>query len=344
MKLYAGIDLHSSNNYTAILDEEDNVVFSKRLPNDLDTILFELGQFQEQLEQLSVESTFNWYWLVDGLQNEGYCVALANPAAMQQYEGLKYTDDKHDARWLAHMLRLGILPCGYIYPKEGRGVRDLLRKRMKLVQQRTDNILSIQSQFERQQGIKLSVRKIKQLTESMVDDILKDPLLALAVKSNLRVIQTLDAQVDELEKVVKKCVKPRPEYHLLMTVPGIGEILAMTIMLETGDIKRFKKSSNYSSYCRCVKSERRSNNKKKGTGNSKNGNKYLCWAFVEAAHFAIRYNDSIKRFYQRKLSRSMEVIAIKSVANKLAKACFHIMRNRVPFEISQAFRSSYKEK
>ena len=89
MKLYGGIDLHSSNNYTAILDEKDNIVFSKRLPNDLETVLFELGQYKEHIERLSVESTFNWYWLVDGLKDAGFDVALANPAAMKQYEGLE---------------------------------------------------------------------------------------------------------------------------------------------------------------------------------------------------------------------------------------------------------------
>jgi transposase len=115
MRSYAGIDLHSSNNYTAIIDEQDRRLFGKRLPNELDAVLSALNPFSESLEGVVVESTYNWYWLVDGLQEAGYKVHLANPSAIKQYEGLKHTDDKWDSFWLAHMKRLNILPEGYIW-------------------------------------------------------------------------------------------------------------------------------------------------------------------------------------------------------------------------------------
>ena len=117
MKLYGAIDLHSTNNVLVLIDEEDKIVYEKRLPNDLALILKELSVYQWRLEGIVVESTYNWYWLVDGLMEQGYKVHLANTAAIQQYEGLKYTDDHSDARWLAHLLRLGVLPEGYIYPR-----------------------------------------------------------------------------------------------------------------------------------------------------------------------------------------------------------------------------------
>jgi transposase len=142
MKLYGGIDLHSNNSVVVLLDEEDQVVYEKRLPNDLSYLLLELGPYRERIEGLVVESTFNWYWLVDGLMEAGYRMHLANTAAIQQYGGLKYTNDRSDARWLAHLLRLGLLPEGYIYPKEERAVRDLLRKRGQLVRQKVTQILS----------------------------------------------------------------------------------------------------------------------------------------------------------------------------------------------------------
>src|SRR5918996_3649280 len=143
MKLYGAIDLHSNNNMTVVTDEQDRVVYEKRLPNDLELIVQQLASYRDCLQGIVVESTFNWYWLVDGLMDNGHRVHLANTAAIQQYEGLKYTDDNSDARWLAHILRLGVLPEGYIYPKEERAVRDLLRKRGQLVRQRTANLLSI---------------------------------------------------------------------------------------------------------------------------------------------------------------------------------------------------------
>ena len=144
MPLYGGIDLHANNSVVVLLSEQDQVVYQKRLANHLPTILDLLAPHHDAITGLVVESTYNWYWLVDGLMDAGYRVHLANPAAIQQYSGLKYTDDHSDARWLAHLLRLGVLPEGYIYPKAQRPVRDLLRKRSHLVEQRTANVLSIQ--------------------------------------------------------------------------------------------------------------------------------------------------------------------------------------------------------
>ena len=227
---------------------------------------------------------------------EGYKLHLANTAAIQQYEGLKYTDDHSDARWLAHLLRLNVLPEGYIYPKADRPVRDLLRKRSQLVHQRTTNLLSIQNLLTRNTGTSLSARRVKGLDFQQVDELLPNPDLALAVKANLSVLCSADEQVQILEQTVRQRVKLRSQFSFLKTVPGIGEILALTIMLETGDIRRFASVGNFASYCRCVGSQKISNGKKKGKGNTKNGNKYLAWAFVEAAHFAIRFNSKIKSF------------------------------------------------
>ena len=128
-----------------IIDKQGKKIFKKRFPNDPEVILEVLKPFQKEIVGIVVESTFNWYWLVDALMGEGYQVHLANPAAIQQYSGLKHADDKHDAFWLAEMLRLGILPEGYIYPKEDRPIRDLLRKRGHLVRLRTSLMLSLQN-------------------------------------------------------------------------------------------------------------------------------------------------------------------------------------------------------
>jgi len=118
MSLYCGIDLHSTNSFVAVADEQDQVVLAKRLPNRLEVILRELEPVREEIAGLAVESTFNWYWLVDGLMDAGFQVHLVNTFAAQQYAGLKYSDDRSDARWLAHLLRLGVLPEGYICPRE----------------------------------------------------------------------------------------------------------------------------------------------------------------------------------------------------------------------------------
>jgi len=337
MKLYCGIDLHSNNSVLTILDENDQIVYQRRLKNDLKKILSVLELYSGAIEGIAVESTFNWYWLVDGMIEAGYKVHLVNTAAIKQYEGLKYGDDHTDSHWLAHVLRLGILPEGYIYPKEDRAVRDLLRKRGQLVQLRTTNILSIQNLMSRNTGSSLSSNAIKRLQAEEVSAMLPNEDHALAVNSNLNVMRTLNEQIKVVEQTVKKKAKLKPEFNKLQSVPGIGIVLALTIMLETGDIRRFAKVGNYASYCRCVGSTRLSNGKQKGKGNAKNGNRYLSWAFVEAANFAIRYNDSIKRYYQRKQAKTNKTVAIKTVAHKLARACYYIMRDQVEFDLQKAF-------
>jgi transposase len=143
MSLYGGIDLHANNSVVVLLHEQDQVIYQQRLAHHLPTILGQLAPYHADLKGVVVEATYNWYWLVDGLMEADYRVHLANPAAMQQYSSLKYTDDRSDARWLAHLLRLGVLPEGYIYPKAERAVRDLLRKRAHLVCQHTAQILSV---------------------------------------------------------------------------------------------------------------------------------------------------------------------------------------------------------
>ncbi len=129
-----------------------------------------------------VESTYNWYWLVDGLQEAGFKVHLANPAALQPYTGLKYTDDKWDAYWLAHLLRLDLLKDGYIYPKEERPVRDILRRRLMFVKQRTTQILSLQSMITRQRGINYPGSSIKAFRDEFLERLFDNPYLLLLAK------------------------------------------------------------------------------------------------------------------------------------------------------------------
>jgi len=337
MKLYGGIDLHSNNSVFSIKDETGNVISRRKLPNDLKQILLFLEPYKKQLTGLVVESTFNWYWLVDALNEANFEVHLANTTAIQQYSGLKYGDDKSDADWLAEMLRLGILPEGYIYPKEDRAVRDLMRKRMQLVQQATLNLLSIQGLYMRHLSYKMSNNKIKQLTPEAITTHFSSANTAQATICNLIVMKCLKEQIKLLEKIVLTQVQLKTDFQQLISIDGIGNILALTIMLETGDIHRFNKVGNYASYCRCVNGARYSNGKKKAKTNSKNGNKYLAWAFVEAANFAIRYNKTVKSYYQRKLAKTNQTVAIKTVAHKLARACFYVLRDKVAFDAEKAF-------
>lgn len=334
---YSGIDLHSNNAVVAVIDDQDRVLYCKRLANDLSSIIAVLAPFHEDLQGVVVESTYNWYWLVDGLMAAGFAVHLANTSAIKQYEGLKYAGDERDAVFLAHIFRLGLLPEGYIYPPDERGLRDLARKRMQLVQQSTLNTLSIENILARQLNLRLNAQQVRHLDSTAVNALCLPPHTECALMANLTVLRTLQAQIHAIETVLHRTVKLRPEFAILKTAPGIGDTLATTIMLETGTISRFAGVGHFSSYCRCVESKRISNGKKKGEGNAKNGNKYLSWAFIEAAAIAMRSCPQAKRFYERKRARRMPVVAMKALAHKLARAAFYMLRDGKPFEVTKCF-------
>ena len=338
MKLYVGDDLHANNNFLALVDRKGKRVDQKKLPNDLFVIRDFLKSYQKDIVGIAVESTFNWYWLVDGLMDSGYKVHLANPAAIQQYSGLKHVDDKHDAFWLAQMLRLEILPEGYIYPKEERPIRDLLRKRRHLVKLRTSLLISLQNIISRNCGIQFRANEVKLLKEDRVSPLLEgNEDLALAGKASKETIDQLTRQIYRIETSIVQRVKLKESYRYLLTLPGVGKILALTIMLETGPIARFAQVGDYASYCRKVPSRWTSNEKTKGKGNQKNGNKYLAWAFSEAAEFARRYDAQARDYYTRKMRKTNFMVAHSALAHKLARAAYYLMKDQVPFMPEKLF-------
>lgn len=338
MRLYTAFDLHSNNSYLGIIDENGKRAFKKKLSNDPAVIIEALKPFQRDIAGIVIESTYNWYWLVDLLMAEGYRVHLANPAEIQKYAGLKYADDQHDAFWLAEMLRLGILPEGYIYPKQERPIRDLLRKRGHLVRLRTSLIISLQNIISRNNGVHLKVGDIKALTTDRVAPFLeRNDDLALAGKVSKESIDFLTRKIQAIEAVVEKKLELKEPYARLLTEPGIGKILGLTVMLETGPISRFAKVGNYVSYCRKVSSAWISNEKKKGNGNKKSGNKYLAWAFSEAAEIARRYDTNARAYFNRKAQQTNRMVAHNALAHKLARAAYYVMRDGVPFMPGKCF-------
>lgn len=334
MTLYCGIDLHSNNQMIVVTDDDDKRLLEQRVANDLAETLTALEPFRADLLAVAVESTYNWYWLVDGLSDHGYSPRLVNTAAIQQYTGLKYSGDQHDAFWLAHLMRLGILPTGYICPREIRDLRDLLRKRLSLVRERARNLTSVQNILARELGHRVATAKVRGILDTDL------PIRAAAgtmIAANLSVIEVLDTAITGIQQQVLDALKPTADYQRLKTLCGVGEVLAPTIALETGEIERFKSVGNYSSYCRVVESRRESNARKKGEGNRRCGNRYLAWAFSEAAHFAVRYNDRARRFFDRKTARRNRMVAIRAVAHKLARAAYFVQRDRVEFDAAKLF-------
>jgi len=337
--VYAGIDLHSNNLVIALTQGDGTRLSCTKLPCDLPLVLDHLEPFRPMLRGLAVESTFNWYWLVDGLRENGYPISLANPAGIQQYNGIKHADDKNDAWFLAELLRLDILPRGYIYDATMRPVRDLLRRRSGLVKQRTALILSVKNLHQRTYGRTLGLAELKAMEAGELKETFVHSADRMIADLQQNHIHALTESIVAIEKEAVKGAIALGYHQPLKTMPGVGPILGMTISLETGDIGRFKSAEDFASYCRTVQSKRLSNGREKGRNNQKCGNKYLAWAFVEASNFARRFDPQCQQWFDRKCAKRGSIIATKALACKLAKAAWHIMRSGNPYESDRIFPS-----
>jgi len=336
-KIMAGIDLHSNNVVIGLMDADGKRVASRKLPCELKEVVKFLAPYKKRLQQVAVESTFNWYWLVDGLQGLKYPVVLANPAGMEQYSGIKHADDTNDAFFLAELLRLKILPTGHIYDAQLRPVRDLLRRRVMLVHQRTALMLSFKSLYTRTTGQEMALSRLKAMKIKEAQELYEHPADQLIAGMQIKHIEQLSQSINTIEKGVLASAQEVPSYAKLTTLPGVGRILGMTMTMEVGDIKRFADAGNFASYCRTVEAKRTSNDKRKGDNNSKCGNKYLAWSFVEAANFARRFDPRCRQWFDRKAAKTSRVIATKALACKLAKAAWYLMAEGTNYDPQRMF-------
>src|SRR6266566_1610750 len=302
-KLIAGMDLHSNNVVIGLMDMDGQRVAHQKVECKLSQVLKFLAPYKKRLEQIGVESTYNWYWLVDGLQAEKYPVVLANPAGMVQL----------------------------------RPVRDLLRRRLTLVHHRTALMLSFKSLYTRTTGGEMTLGELKDLNVKGAQDLYEHPANQLIAGMQIQHIDELTKTIEKIEKAVLASARELPYYPKLTTLPGVGRILGMTITLEVGEVKRFAGPGNFASYCRTVEAKRTSNRKKKGENNSKCGNKYLAWAFVEGANFARRYDPQCRKWYDRKVAKTSNVIATKALACKLAKAAWHALAEGTDYDSQRMF-------
>lgn len=336
-KIYAGIDLHGNNLVIGLVNQDGKHVAHQTLGCDLQEVTKFLTPYKTQLKSMAVESTFNWYWLLDGLRKKGYPIDLANPAKIQQYNGIKHAGDKHDAFHLAELQRLNILPKAHVYDPKLRPVRDLLRRRMDLVQKRTSLYLSFKSLFTRTTGQAMELKELKKMEPKEAPKLYEHPANQLIAQIQAEHIQGLDRSIGRIEKAVLACARGIPFYEKLLTLPGIGKILGMTITMEVGEIRRFKTDGDFASYCRVVAATRISNDKRKGDNNAKCGNKYLGWAFVEASNFARRYDENCRKWYDRKAAKTSNVLATKALGCKLAKAAWHVMAKSCDYDEQRVF-------
>lgn len=337
---YAGIDLHSNNLTIAIVNSQGKRIKHAKLFNELPMLEAFLKPFRSRIHTIAVESTYNWYWLVDGIEDMGYHVVLANPAGMEQYNGIKHADDKTDAYFIAELLRLGILPTGHIYNRETRGVRDLFRRRAQMVGKRTAFLLSVRNLHSRTFGSGIAAAHVKSCEPEDLTELFKDPAERLAAMTYKLHIDAFTLSIKRMEKEVRSIAEKMPSYIRLKSIPGIGDILGMTIMMETGDINRFPTAEDFASYSRTVPAKRTTNNKLKGENNRKCGNRYLAWAFIEAANLIRNHDVRARKWFDRKAAKTNRIVATKALACKIAKAAWHILKDGSVYDGARLFGHS----
>jgi transposase len=318
-----------------VIDEDLTVLVDEKVRNELPEIVKRIESYKGQL-QIAVETTFNWYWLVDGLQEAGYDVRLAHALGVRLISGSKIKTDRRDALALAKLLKTGLIPPAYIYPRATRPVRDLLRRRHQLVERRASEYGSLRRLLLRQGILEHDRNGIKEVLEEDLRAWLSDARLRLHAGQELERVALYTQQIDTLERDLLATVAECGPYQRLMTLPGVGAILALTIYYEVGAIERFADVRHFSSYCRLVPGINESSGVVRRGRNSRQGNPYLKWTFTQAAMAAVRYYPKIHQYFERQEKRhrgyAARRIAYNIVAHKLAVAAYQVWRQGVAYD------------
>src|SRR5438132_461272 len=283
-RFYAGVDLHARSLFLCVLDRDGQERFARNLPAAPAPFLKAVRPFRDGLV-VGCECMHCWYWLADACRDAGIAFALGHAWAMKAVHGSKTKCDRHDAEAIARLLRGGNFPLAYAYPKERRGLRDLLRARLRLVRQRAELYGHVHT-ARRQANLPpvSSDVKYKSRRAAITADI-ADPFVRRRVEAHLGLLEPLDATIRRLEAEIEEAAKAHypAELAVLQSTPGVGPVLSLTILLEIDTIERFDTRQQFCSYARLCGAVQESDNKRVGLGNRKAGNAWLKCAFSEAA-------------------------------------------------------------
>jgi len=333
-KFYCGVDLHARSMYVHIVDHKGKSVFDRDLTADPDEFLDAIKPYRKNIV-VGCECMFAWYWLADLCEDQRLPFALGHALAMKHIHGGKAKSDKIDAGKLANMLRGGLFPLAYAYPRAKRQTRDLLRRRSFFVRQRGQliaHIVNTNSQFNLP-PLPKKLRYAKNRTPELLDRF-TDPSTRLMIGADLNLIDHYGEQIAELESYLIRSAKvdDAVTFGLLRTIPGIGPILGLILLYEIDQIARFPEVGNFLSYSRLVRCEHSSAGKVKGSGGKKMGNAHLKWAFSEAACLMIRSVPAVKSWLQRQEKKRGKRKALSVLEAKIGRAVYHLWRKQVPFD------------
>jgi len=340
-QFYGGVDLHARSMFVHVLNAKGKTVFERDLPAEPDAFLGAIKPFRKNLV-VGCECMFAWYWLADLCEDKRIPFVLGHALAMKHIHGGKAKSDKIDAGKLAAMLRGGMFPLAYVYPRGKRQTRDLLRRRSFFVRQRAQlitHIVNTNSQFNLPpfpKKLSYAANRSEEIAERFTD-----PSTRLSINADLRLIDAYDAQIAELERHLLHSAKVDDPvtFGFLRTIPGIGPILGLILLYEIDRIERFPEAGNFLSYSRLVRCAHESAGKGKGFGGKKIGNAHLKWAFSEAACLMLRTCVPVKSWLQRQESKRGKRKALSVLEAKIGRTVYHLWRKQQAFDVKKFLHS-----
>ena len=337
-KHYCGIDLHTKKMYVCILDNKGEILLHKNIPTKSNAFLKLIEPYREDLV-VGVECIFSWYWLADLCAEEKIDFILGHALYMKAIHGGKAKNDKIDSEKIARLMRGANFPLAYVYPKEIRAIRDLMRRRNYLVRVRAESIAHIQLTNYQYNLPALGTISKKHQRVDLLNQF-DDSYVRKNVEIDLQLIEQLDQQIAQLENFIIRHARgfDTRSYHRLQTVPGIGRVLALVILYEVGDINRFESVKSFASYCRLVKSSKESAGKIYGTQGNKIGNPHLKWAFSEAAMLLLRDSDRAKAYVDKMTKKHTKGKALALLTHKLGRAVYYVWTRKDAFDEKYFFQ------
>jgi transposase len=339
-KHHCGIDLHARSMYVCIVDREGAVLLHRNLPCDPVRFLMVIRPYREDLV-VGVECIFSWYWLADLCAKEGIAFVLGHALYMKAIHGAKAKNDRIDSQKLAGLLRGGLLPQAYVYPAEMRATRDLMRRRLHFVRHRGQLLAHIQMTHHQYNLPSPGKRITYRSNREGLEDVFEDVSVRESIAADLTLADQYEVVINELELSVLRQARGHDlnSFQLLRSIPGIGKVLALTILYEIHDIHRFERVQEFASYSRLVKCQQSSAGKVVGTGGAKIGNAYLKWAFSEAAVLFLAKCPQGKALLARIENKHGKAKALSILAHRIGRAVYFMLTNQKAFNLERFMRS-----
>jgi transposase len=337
-KHYCGVDLHARSMYVCVLDREGNVLVSKDIASAPEPFLALVAPYREDLA-VAAECMFTWYWLADLCEREAIVFVLGHALYMRAIHGGKAKNDRIDAHKIAALLRGGMLPQAYVYPKDMRATRDLMRRRNYLMRQRAELLAHIANTNSTYNLPALQVRPARPAERSGLLEHFPEGAVRKSIELDLSLVDHYDAELPRLERYIESSAQGQDPAALAIvrTIHGMGRVLGLSILYEIRDIRRFARVQEFLSYARLVKPTKSSAGKVLGHSGKKIGNAHLKWAFSEAAVGFLRANKPAQALRARLMAKHGKGKSLAIIAAKLARAVYFMLKRQEAFDTNRFF-------